>query len=91
MPGYVSQRPFAKHIGRSQPWVSQIESLQRRCDVLEFMDFADAHYKDRLELYRQLIALSPRRVSPIKRTTNAERSRKASTPARKGQKSTRRR
>ena len=67
-PGHIPQRPFAEHIKRSQPWVSQIESLQRRCDVLEFIDFADSLYEDRLELYRQLVELAPRRFRPMKKT-----------------------
>lgn len=70
-PEYIPQRPFAKHIDRSQPWISLIESLQRRCDVLEFMDFADAYYEDRLELYRQLVALAPRRFKPFRQSKTA--------------------
>jgi hypothetical protein len=66
-PGYVSQRALAKHIDRSQSYLALVESLQRRCDVLEFIDIGDSLYDDRTQLFRDLIRLSPRRFYPINR------------------------
>ena len=38
----VSQRELARRLGKTQSYVSKIESGQQRLDVLEFLDFARA-------------------------------------------------
>lgn len=67
-PEYVSQRALAVHLHRTQPFVAFLETLQRRCEVLEFMDIGDSLYEDRMQLYRELVRLSPRRFFPIRQS-----------------------
>ena len=38
----VSQRELARRLGRTQSYVSKIESGDQRLDVLEFLDYARA-------------------------------------------------
>ncbi|MHB8637980.1 MAG: helix-turn-helix domain-containing protein [Fimbriimonadaceae bacterium] len=38
----TSQRELARRLGKTQSYVSKIESGQQRLDVLEFMDYARA-------------------------------------------------
>lgn len=67
-PDYVSQRVIAGYLRHKQPTIANIESGQRRCDVLEFIDLGDALYEDRTALFAELIRLSPRRFKPIRNT-----------------------
>ena len=85
-PRYVSQRTLASHVERTQPWLSLIESLQRRCDVLEFIDLGDSLYNDRTALFKALIDLAPRRYKPIERPANT-RSKAERPVARRGKRS----
>lgn len=81
-PRYVNQRTLAAHVERSQPWLALIESLQRRCDVLEFIDLGDSLYEDRTKLFKALIKLAPRRYKPIERPQSS-RSKREQPAARK--------
>jgi transcriptional regulator with XRE-family HTH domain len=38
----VSQRELARRLGRTQSYVSKIESGQQRLDILEFLDYSRA-------------------------------------------------
>jgi hypothetical protein len=86
------QRPLAKRLRRSQSWLANIETMQRRCDVLEFVDLGDAMYEDRMALFRDLLAQSPRRFFPPKVIKAAPQPiRAASTKAKKARKESKKR
>ena len=77
------QWQLAKRVHRTQSWLANIEIMQRRCDVLEFVDLGDAMYEDRLTLIKDLLAQSPRRFFPPKGEKRSVKPQKAGTPTRK--------
>ena len=38
----MSQEQFAKHVGKTQSFIARTETGERRMDVVEFMEFAEA-------------------------------------------------
>jgi transcriptional regulator with XRE-family HTH domain len=38
----IRQVPLAKKLKRSQTWIARVESGERRIDVIEFLDLAEA-------------------------------------------------
>lgn len=56
----LSQAKVAAKLGRYQSFVATVESGQRRIDVVEFLDFAEAIGFDPREAIRKLKAVKPR-------------------------------
>ncbi len=54
----LTQRDVAKALGRHQPFISGIEAGQRRVDVVELLDLADAIGFDAQELIAELAKLN---------------------------------
>lgn len=54
----LTQAEVAKRLGRHQPFVSGIEAGQRRVDVVELLDLAEAIGIDPVELLHELRAVS---------------------------------
>lgn len=52
----VTQVELAKRLGKAQPFISEIETLERRLDILEFCKIARALDQDPGELLRLLCA-----------------------------------
>lgn len=50
----LKQEDVARLIGRDQSHISLIERSQRRLDLVEFVDFAEALGEDPVELFRQI-------------------------------------
>ncbi|MBM0205646.1 helix-turn-helix transcriptional regulator [Micromonospora sp. STR1s_5] len=50
----LNQVDVARALGRHQPFISNLESGQRRLDVVELLDLADVVGFDPLELIREL-------------------------------------
>jgi len=50
----LTQRQLAARLKRSQPWVTYIETGQRRLDVLEFIEIAHALRVDAQQLFAKL-------------------------------------
>lgn len=67
-PNYVSQRDLAPYLGLTQSGYGQMETGERGLDVLDFIDIGDAHFNDRLALFRALIKRCPRRIQPIRQS-----------------------
>ena len=50
----LNQAEVARALGRHQPFISNLESGQRRLDVVDLLDLADVIGFDPLELIREL-------------------------------------
>ena len=50
----LNQADVARALGRHQPFISNLESGQRRLDVVELLDLAEAVGFDPVELIREL-------------------------------------
>lgn len=53
----IRQVPLAKKLKRSQTWIARIESGERRIDVVEFLDLAEAIGFDAPKLLEQLLKI----------------------------------
>ena len=49
----VTQAQVARRLGRPQSWVSEIETANRRIDLIEFLKYADAIGVSPYELIRE--------------------------------------
>lgn len=58
----LRQEDLAARLGKSQSFVSRIESGQRRVDVIEFYALAGAMSADAAKLYASLVDRLPERV-----------------------------
>jgi len=56
----VTQAELARRLGKPQSYVSKIERLERRIDVVELCALIDALGLDRREAFEQLTRLIPR-------------------------------
>jgi transcriptional regulator with XRE-family HTH domain len=56
----LTQADVAKKLGRYQSFVAMVEGGQRRVDVVEFLDFADAIGFDPRSAIARLMSLKPR-------------------------------
>lgn len=56
----MTQAQLAKKLGRPQPVISLIERGERRVDVIEFCDIADALDIDPAELFARFLAARAR-------------------------------
>lgn len=59
----LTQRDLAQAIGKSQNYISHIETGQRRVDVLEFYVLAVAMKADPAALYAKLVSILPQPVT----------------------------
>lgn len=51
----LKQEELAARIGKDQSWVSLVENSQRRLDVVEFIQLAEALDVDPAELLREIV------------------------------------
>jgi transcriptional regulator with XRE-family HTH domain len=56
----LTQATVAERLGRYQSYVATVESGQRRVDVVEFLDFAEAIGFDPRDAIKQLAAMKSR-------------------------------
>ena len=55
----LTQAKVAKKLGRYQSFVAMVEGGQRRLDVVEFLDFAEAIGFDPRNAIKQLLSVRP--------------------------------
>ncbi len=73
----LTQAALAKRLARMQSYVSKYERGERRLDVIEFLEVANAVGMDPLEFLRMLTGeLASGRERPYKPQRNARRTRK---------------
>lgn len=58
----ITQQELARRVGRTQSWVSAIETRSRRIDVLEFYAWARAIDADPAELFQAVVRSLPPQV-----------------------------
>lgn len=58
----VSQVELAQRLGKTQPFVSLVERLERRLDVVEFYAFVKAIGADPEAIFLELVRAMPERV-----------------------------
>lgn len=59
---HVTQVQLAKRLGKPQPFISYVESGERRIDVIEFFAIAMALNRDPIALFTEVAAKLPDRV-----------------------------
>lgn len=58
----VTQVELAERLGKAQPFISEIETRERRLDVLEFYALARALRVDPVELFGEVVGGLPEKV-----------------------------
>jgi transcriptional regulator with XRE-family HTH domain len=56
----LTQTDLADRLGRPQSYVAKYETGERRLDVIEFLEIADAAGFDAAEVLRELQSIAPR-------------------------------
>jgi transcriptional regulator with XRE-family HTH domain len=56
----ITQAELAKRIGRGQSFVADVERGERRIDLVQFLDFADALGFDASKAIKKISAIRPR-------------------------------
>lgn len=51
----LKQSELADRLGKDQSWVSLVEGSQRRVDIVEFIDLANALGAEPTELFQQIV------------------------------------
>lgn len=59
----VTQAELGRRLGKPQPFISEIETRERRLDVIEFYAVARALGVDPRELFAEVVAVLPANVS----------------------------